>query len=87
MRYVSGEIAKPGDVIALDQGHRPTGRIVVLIESREAVLGFKAEEWAYLKFGFMAEFDGMGLMHFDSFDEDVIFVSRATGNSNRATEK
>lgn len=82
MRYLSGEMARAGDVVALDQGHRPTGRVVVLIESGEAVPGFKAEDWAYLKLGFMAEFDGMGLIHFNSFNEEIIFVSRASSSSN-----
>lgn len=39
--------------------------------------GYTAEQWAYLRKGFMVEFPTLGLIHYEVAEEDLRLMSRA----------
>ena len=76
--YISGGEVRLNDVVDLGGGNGPNGRVVVIIPTGEAVDGFDASDWAYLKAGVMFEEKTMfGLLHVENLDEDFVLVGRA----------
>lgn len=76
--YISGEEVRLDDLIDLGGGNGPRGRVVVIIQIREAVDGFHASEWAHLKAGVVFEEKTMfGLLHAEKLDGEFILVGRA----------
>ena len=66
-----------GDIVTCAPGSSWPGRVVVQIETNEAVEGYNPENWSYLKVGFMVETQAAGLIHYDHADEDIELVRRA----------
>lgn len=73
--YVNGQRVELLDFVRLHQGE--TGRVVAIIADDLFSPGFKAEDWAYLKFGFLVESSQGGLNWFKDADEDLELLSRA----------
>ena len=75
--YMSGEEVRLGDLVEISHGNGPKATIVVLIPEGPAAAGFKAEEWSYLKSGFMLQAEGMGLVHYSEPDNELLLIRRA----------
>ncbi len=75
--YASGEQIELGDVVDMAGGLGKRATVVVLISSGLAAKGFKADEWAYLKSGFMLQTDDGSLLHYPEPDDDLVFICRA----------
>jgi hypothetical protein len=60
MRYMDGNEAMVGDVVAIDTKYR--GVVVACMDRGEYLPG--REQWAYLKEGIMVDTDFGGLVHY-----------------------
>jgi hypothetical protein len=76
MRYATGDVIAVADEI--DHCGRP-GVVVCVVAPGGYTDGFPEDSWSYLADGFLAEVDGLGLVHFLSADEDTRLVKRAAG--------
>jgi hypothetical protein len=76
VRYANGDVIAVGDNIG--HGGRP-GVVVCVVAPGGYTDGFPEASWSYLADGFLAEVDGLVLVHFLSADEDTRLVKRAAG--------
>ncbi len=63
-----------GDRVQL--GSDSGGTIVCIIEDDAYTADHPREQWAYLNKGLMAEFPTHGLIHYETLEEDIIFIGR-----------
>ena len=74
MRYIDGNEAAVGDVVAIDEKYR--GRVVCCIDAGPGSAGF--DEWSYLGSGIMVDTDFGGLVHYtEAQSENLTLVERA----------
>ena len=75
MKYADGQQVQVGDRVGLgvDEG----GVVVCSIEDCVFTDGHTADQWAYLRKGFMVEFPTLGLIHYEAAEEDLRLISRA----------
>ncbi|ARQ00685.1 hypothetical protein [Pseudorhodoplanes sinuspersici] len=75
MNYSTGESVELGDTVKLVDGTE--GHVVCVIHTGQFSAAYKEADWAYLEYGTLVDFADMGLIHYKSFDEDLVFVTRA----------
>jgi hypothetical protein len=77
MRYPDGQIAKLGDEVSL-AGR--SGKVVFSIDTSEYSDAYPENVWAYLQKGVMIEIEGMGLVHYEEPEIDLILIRRRETN-------
>lgn len=77
-KYASGAAAMVGDVVALDGGAGPRGRVVVVVGGTHAgaAEGFRLSAWTYLGGGVLIEYNELGLVHEDPPGDETVLLSR-----------
>lgn len=75
MKYADGQQVQVGDRVGL--GADAGGVVVCSIEDGVFSEGYSADQWAYLRKGFMVEFPTLGLIHYEVAEEDLRLISRA----------
>ena len=78
LQYTSGEPILAGDIDTCAPDSGWPSRVVVQIETGDAVEGYTPENWSYLKVGFMVETEAVGIIHYEMADEDFELVRRAS---------
>lgn len=73
--YVDGQRIELLDFVRFAQGE--VGRVVAMISEDLYSPSFPAEEWSYLKFGFLVESSTADVQWYKEADEDLALVSRA----------
>ena len=75
MKYADGQQVQVGDRVGL--GADTGGVVVCSIEDGVFSEGYTADQWAYLRKGFMVEFPTLGLIHYEVAEEYLRLISRA----------
>ena len=74
MKYADGQQVQVGDRVGL--GDDTGGVVVCSIEDGVFSDGYPADQWAYLRKGFMVEFPTFGLIHYEVAEDDLRLISR-----------
>jgi hypothetical protein len=75
MNYLSGEDVHLLDLVKTSSGD--IGRVVCNISDCKGTQEYQFGNWSYLKQGLLAEFDVLGLVHFEHPKETLILDKRA----------
>lgn len=78
-RYADGRDIRAGDIIEEEGVYR--ARVLVAIASQEAVEGYVAAEWTYLREGIVVEYEaptGPLVVHLPTVDKRFVLECRAT---------
>lgn len=76
MKYADGQEVRVGDHVGL--GADDGGVVVCSIEDGAYSDEHTAEQWGYLKTGFMVEFPTYGLIHYEVAEEGLRLIARAS---------
>lgn len=72
--YVDGQRIELLDQVEVGSGD--AGRVVAIIWEGRYSAGFEAQDWSYLRFGFLVESSNVGLQWFKDADEDLKLLRR-----------
>ncbi|WP_408951118.1 hypothetical protein [Lysobacter sp. Hz 25] len=79
LNYHDGQDVRLGDLI--QWGDSATGTVVVMITEQAAVVGYVADDWAYLQRGCMIHVPAAGLFHYNAeglqHDANLGLIARA----------
>jgi len=73
--YADGRRVELLDVVRVAQGE--TGKVAAMISEGRFSSGFPAQQWSYLRFGFLVESSLSGLQWYKDADGDLELISRA----------
>jgi len=76
LKYFDGQMAQIGDEVRLADG-RWRGIVVGLIGEREFIDAIRPEDWAFLGKGVLVNYAEVGLVHYDTVEQDVELARRA----------
>ncbi|WP_071873519.1 hypothetical protein [Atopomonas hussainii] len=74
MKYTTDEEIKLGDIVGV--GRDDTGVVVGVIDAREFLEGYLAEDWVYLSSGVLILTQAAGLIHYPEPDCELQLIAR-----------
>jgi hypothetical protein len=74
MKYKNGDSVRIGDRVRMKDG--PEGVVVFCVDCNEYSLDYPQDQWDYLGKGVMVKFNDLGLVHYESYDDELELMSR-----------